>query len=377
MSRSAPIPSASRRVKTGIVGCGKISDAYFTGCKRFAQLEVVACADLDLSRATAKAAQYGLRASRVDELLADPDIELVVNLTIPQAHAELNERVLRAGKHVYTEKPFALDPSSGARVLALAEKQRLLVGSAPDTFLGSSHQTARQLLDEGAIGRPVAALAFMLSHGPESWHPAPEFYYKCGGGPLFDMGPYYLTALVNLLGPVARVCASTSISLPERPITSQPLAGTMIAVEVPTHCAGTVDFLNGTVASVVMSFDVWSGPTMPAIVIYGTEGTMEVPDPNGFDGDLKLRRPGEKEAIVIPSTHALKRTRGAGVADLACAILRRDRSVRCSGRLANHIVEVMTAFGESSSLNRHVAIASRCARPAMLPVGLTAETLDP
>ena len=195
-----------RKVKVGIMGCGKISTAYLDGCRRYDVLDVVACSDLIPERAQAQAAKYGLRAVSVDDFFRDPEIELVVNLTVPQTHAAVNARALEAGKHVCCEKPFALSTRDGRQVLALARRQRRLVGCAPDTFLGGGLQTARKLLDDGAIGRPVAALAFMMGHGPEGWHPSPRFYYQKGGGPLFDMGPYYLTAMINLFGPVARVC---------------------------------------------------------------------------------------------------------------------------------------------------------------------------
>jgi predicted dehydrogenase len=365
-----------RKVKTGIVGCGKISEAYFEGCKRYDVLEVVACADLDPTRAQAQAARHGARACPVDELLHDPEIEIVVNLTIPQAHVAVNTAALDAGNHVYCEKPFAFDSGEGRKVLALARKQRCLVGCAPDTFLGGGLQTCRKLVDDGAIGRPVAALAFLMNHGPEGWHPSPQFYYQKGGGPMFDMGPYYLTALINLLGPVARVCGMARKHFAERTITSHPFAGTKIPVETPTHLTGTLDFSNGAVATMVMSFDTWPGPALPCIAVYGTEGSLEVPDPNRFDGAVRLFKPGVKEPQEVPLTHTADRGRGTGVADLAYSILRRGRPHRANGALANHVVEVMEAFEQSSTAGRHVKIRSTCERPAMLPVGLAPNVLD-
>lgn len=366
-----------RKIKVGIIGCGKICDQYFKGLRAYEVLEIVACADLDLARARAKALEHTVpRASTVAELLAAPNIDLIVNLTVPQAHVEVNEAALLAGKHVYAEKPFALHSHEGARVVALAQERGLLVGCAPDTFLGGGLQTARKVLDDGRIGRPVAAFAFMLGHGPESWHPAPEFYYKRGGGPMFDMGPYYITALVNLLGPVARVCGSAQSSFPERLITSQPLAGTAVRVEVPTHYAGTLDFTGGAVATLTMSFDVWPGPHLPRLVVYGSEGTIEVPDPNMFDGPVRLSRPGVKEPEVIAPAHSLVRGRGTGVADMAYSILRRERPHRANGELANHVVEVMEAFERSSTAERHERIRSTCTRPIALPTGLADHVLD-
>ena len=365
------------KVKVGVIGCGKISDAYFLGSRRYDILEIVACADLDLSRARAKALEHKIpKACTVSQLLADPSIEIVLNLTIPAAHAAINKRALKAGKHAYTEKPFALNSADGRRVLALAKAKNLLVGCAPDTFLGGGLQTCRKLIDDGAIGRPVAALAFCMGHGPESWHPAPDFYYKKGGGPMFDMGPYYITALINLLGPVARVSGSAATSLAERTITNPDpaLFGKKIGVETPTHLTGVMDFADGAKATIVMSFDVWPYK-LPCIVVFGTESTLEVPDPNTFVGPVRLRSKDGKTYDEVPLTHTDDRGRGTGLADMACA-LRSQRPHRASGELASHVVEVMESFEKSSTTGRHVAIASTCPRPAMLPVGLAADALD-
>ncbi|QYM78094.1 Gfo/Idh/MocA family oxidoreductase [Horticoccus luteus] len=363
------------KVKIGLIGCGNISDAYFKGAAAYDILEIVACADLDLARAQAKARQHGIaKACTPAELLADPAVEIVVNLTVPQAHAPVNEQVLRAGKHAYVEKPFALDTTSSRRVLEVAAAQGRRVGCAPDTFLGGGIQTCRQLLDEGAIGDPVAAVAFMMCPGHESWHPAPEFYYQQGGGPMFDMGPYYITALVNLLGPAKRVSGSAKITFPERTITEAKRAGQKIAVQTPTHITGAIDFANGATATMVMSFDVTPYP-LPCLVVYGTKGTMEVPDPNTFGGPVRVRKAGEKEFVEMPLTHSVERARGTGVADMAYAI-RAGRPHRASGELAHHVVEVMAAFEKSSNANQHVMITSTCERPAMLPPGVAPNVLD-
>jgi predicted dehydrogenase len=365
-----------RKVTIGIIGCGNISEAYFKGCKRYEILALAACADLDSARARAKAEQHGVRACTVDELLADPAIEIVINLTIPAAHAAINERIMRAGKHAYVEKPFGLDVREARRVLALARRKNLLVGGAPDTFLGGGIQTARQLLDDGAIGRPVAATAYCMGRGHESWHPAPEFYYQKGGGPMFDMGPYYLTALVNLLGPVRRVSGSTKASFPSRTITSQPLAGKKVKVEVPTHYAGTLEFANGVIATVIMSFDIWPGAPMPRIELFGSEGTMLVPDPNTFTGPVQVRRGGEADFTTAPLTHSEARLRGTGVADMAYAVRRRRRNFRCNGDLATHVVEVMAAFEKASNSGRYVTLAPKISRPKPLPPQLPDHLLD-
>ena len=354
--------------RVGIIGCGNISGIYLTNCRKLPGLELVACADLDMRRAEAKAAEHGIRAATVDELLADPAIDLVVNLTIPAAHAEVNNRALAAGKHVYTEKPLATRRADGAATLALAREEGLRVGSAPDTFLGGGLQTCRKLIDDGAIGEPVAAVAFMTGHGPEGWHPDPEFFYKPGAGPMFDMGPYYLTALVSLLGPIARVTGSTRISFPERTIGSEPKRGQKIIVETPTHIAGVLDFAGGAVATIITSFDVWAA-NLPRIEIYGSEGSLSVPDPNTFGGPVRIRLAGDKEWREVPLTHGYtENSRGLGVADMAAAI-REGRPHRASGELAFHVLDVMSAFEEASTSGQHVAITSGVAWPAALSTG--------
>ena len=366
----------ARQINVGIVGCGNISEAYFLGTRKYAHLNLVACADLDPARARAKAAQHGVRAcATVTDLLEDPAVDIVVNLTVPKAHASVNTAALLAGKHAYCEKPFALNTADGAAVLALAKSQNLLVGCAPDTFFGAGIQTARAAVDAGAIGQPVAALAFMMCRGHESWHPSPQFYYEKGGGPMFDMGPYYLTALVNLLGPAKRVAASASAAFRERLITSQPFAGTRIPVETPTHLTGTVDFVSGATATVVMSFDTWPYP-LPCLLLYGTDSTLEVPDPNNFNGPVRRRSADGKTYEDLPQTHTPDRSRSAGVADMAYSILRRARPHRASGELAQHVVEIMEAFEKSSTSGRHVLLSTTCARPAALPATLGPGELD-
>jgi len=258
-------------------------------------------------------------------------------------------------------------------VVAAAADRGLRAGCAPDTFLGGGIQTCRKLIDEGVIGEPVAAAAFMAGHGHESWHPSPEFYYKPGGGPMFDMGPYYLTALVNLIGPIRRVAASTRQTFPTRTITSEPLKGQVIEVETTTHLAGTVDFENGAIGTVIMSFDVW-GHSLPRLEIYGTEGSLSVPDPNTFGGPVLLRKPREKEWTELPLTHSHEVGRGIGLADLARA-LATGRPHRTDARLAQHVLDVMQAFDESSQAAAHVRIATTCERPEPLPAGLRPDEL--
>ncbi len=364
------------KTKVGIVGCGNISGVYLRASRMFEFLEIAAVSDAIPERAQARAAEFGVpRACSVAELLADPGIDIVLNLTTPNAHAEIALAALEAGKHVYNEKPLAITREDGRRVLDLAQTRGLRVGCAPDTFLGGGIQTCRKLIDEGAIGVPVAATAFMTCHGHESWHPDPEFYYKAGGGPMFDMGPYYLTALVNLLGPARRVTGSARISFPERTITSQPKHGTRVVVDVPTHVAGVLDFAGGAIGTIITSFDVWSAH-LPLIEIYGSEGSLAVPDPNGFGGPVKLRRAGEAEWREVPITRAYtEQSRSIGVADMAAAA-RSGRPHRASGELAYHVLDIMHAIHDASREDRHIVLSSACARPAALPAGLQLGELD-
>jgi predicted dehydrogenase len=357
------------KLDVGIIGCGNISGIYCKRLKEFSAVNVLACADLDGAKATACAAQHNIpQVLAPAALLAHPEIDVVVNLTVPLAHYDVARAALEHGKHVYNEKPLATELAQGKELCALAKRQKRLIGCAPDTFLGGGLQTCRKLVDDGAIGRPVAATAFMMCHGHESWHPSPEFYYKPGGGPLLDMGPYYLTALVALLGPVARVCGGAQMSFAERTITSQPKHGTVIKVETPTHIAGVLEFVSGAVATVVMSFDVW-GARVPCLEVYGTEGSLSLPDPNTFGGPVSLRRPGKEGWEDVPLTHGFAENyRGLGILDLACAAVNK-RPARAGGALALHVLEVMHAMLMAGATNKYVAIKSRCERPAPLPPG--------
>ncbi len=353
-------------VRVGVIGCGNISATYLRVMPQFSVLQVAACADLDLARAQQRAAEFGVpRACSVEELLADPTIELVVNLTIPAAHGSVAEAALLAGKSVYNEKPLALNRADGQRLLSLAQERRLRVGAAPDTFLGGGLQTCRAVLDSGAIGAPVAATAFFLNHGHEHWHPDPAFYYQPGGGPMFDMGPYYLTALVSLIGPVRRVAASARASFPERTITARPRRGQTVPVTTPTHIAAVLDFASGAIGSVITSFDVWAH-NLPRLEIYGTEGSLSVPDPNEFSGPVRVRRAGESEWRDVPLAFGYtEQSRGLGVADMAYG-LRTGQPHRASGDLAYHVLDIMQATLESSASGTAVAMTTAPDRPAPL-----------
>jgi predicted dehydrogenase len=366
----------SSEVKIGVVGCGNISPIYLQSGKKFEILDIVACADLIAERARSRVQEFDVpKACTVEELLADPEIEIVLNLTTPNAHAEVALAALEAGKSVYNEKPLAIKRKDGRRIVDLAEQKGLLVGGAPDTFLGGGIQTCRKLIEDGWIGEPVAATAFMMGHGHESWHPDPEFYYKIGGGPMFDMGPYYVTALVTLIGAVRRVTGSTRITFAERTITSEPKYGQKIVVDVPTHVAGILDFASGAIGTIVTSFDVWGGQ-LPYIEVYGTRASLSVPDPNTFGGPVRIRQAGSREWQEVPLTHGYtENSRGLGVADMAYA-LRSGRPHRANGNLTYHVLDIMHAIHDASDREEHVKLGSTVERPAPLPVGLREGLLD-
>lgn len=369
--------TATSKISIGIVGCGNISTQYLDVLPHFKHLEVAACADLDLARAKARANAYNIRkACSVKDLLADPEIQIILNLTIPKAHGEVAAAALEANKSVYNEKPLALTREEGQKLLNLAQAKKLLIGGAPDTFLGAGLQTCRKLIDDGAIGVPIASTAFFACHGPESWHPDPDFYYQPGAGPMFDMGPYYLTALIMLLGPVRRVTGSAKITFPERQITSQPKSGTMIKVNTPTHIAGIMDFHNGALGTILTSFDVWA-TELPRIEIYGTNGSLSVPDPNYFGHAVRIRGASDTEWKEVPHTHNhAEQSRGIGVADMASALIS-GRPHRANGELTYHVLDLMHAFHEASSQGQHIEMTSTCTRPAALPAGLAPFILDP
>ncbi|MDX2163182.1 MAG: Gfo/Idh/MocA family oxidoreductase [bacterium] len=360
------------KVTVGIIGVGNISPAYINGCRAFDILDLVACADLNIERAQAVAAEHNLRAMTVDELLADPAIQIVINLTIPAVHASVSQSILNAGKHVYSEKPLAVSLDDAKATMELARTKGLRVGCAPDTFLFAPHQTVRKLIDEGAVGKPIAAVGFMLGHGPESWHPNPDFFYAPGGGPMLDMGPYYVTCLVNLMGAVSRVSGAAVASFPERIAQD----GRRIPVAVPTHYAGTLEFASGAVATLITSFDVW-GNRLPQMEIYGETGSITVPDPNGYQPkNVDIYRPESREWQPQALVFEDEWKRGIGLADMAYAF-QSGRPHRASGELAYHVLEVMTAFERAHQSGQYITIESRPEQPRALPLGLAPRTLDP
>lgn len=347
-----------RKLGVGIVGIGKISGIYLQNlCGAFKDvLSIVAISDLLDERTSKASEEYSIKqVMSFDTMLKCKEIELILNLTTPQNHYEICRKALEAGKHVYVEKPLSLDSDHASALVNLAKEKGLLLGGAPDTFLGAGIQTCRKLIEDGWIGKPIAASAFMMNHGHESWHPDPEFYYKKGGGPLFDMGPYYLTALVTLMGPIDSVSGMAQKTFDNREITSEPKRGSSIDVEVATHVAGLLHFQSGAVGTLVTSFDVHHHG-MPRIEVYGTEGTLQVPDPNTFGGPILYCRQGSKEWTELPLLFPYaENSRGLGVADMAKA-LSSGTSHQASGFLTRHIVEVMEGILVSSDSASQVRI---------------------
>ncbi len=356
-------------VGIGIIGCGNISGAYLKAMASFPILDIRGIADLNGDLATARAAEFNVPARSIAQLLADPDIEIIVNLTVPKAHVAVALQALDAGKHTYSEKPLGINFAEGKKLADTAAAKGLRIGAAPDTFLGGAHQTARDLIDQGVIGQPVGGTATFMCPGHERWHPNPDFYYEVGAGPMLDMGPYYITDLVNLFGPVAQVAGFAITPRAERIITSEPRNGQRIPVHIPTHVAGIMAFTNGAVVQIGMSFDVAGHKHVP-LEVYGTEGTLIVPDPNNFGGEVQLLRKGRDfEAQETTQPYADGNYRSIGVADLAHAI-RADRPHRANGSLALHVLEVMEAFQTAADTGRTVTITTATERPAALSTSL-------
>ncbi len=354
-------------MKLGVVGCGNISSLYFRAAGFF-DLEFVACSDLDLDLARARAAEFGVpQVLEVDALLRQPEVDVVVNLTVPAAHADVTLKALRAGKHVYSEKPLAVGLEAARAVLELAREQNLRVACAPSTFLGAAVQTARKAVDDGVIGEVIAASAFMASHGMEKWHPNPAPFYGPGGGPMFDIGPYYVAALVTLLGPVERVFGAARATFPERTVGSGPKAGEVFKVTTPTHVAGLLEFASGAVASLTTSFDIWHTEA-PKLEVYGSKGSLSLRAPNDFAGPVRLRGAEDdawRELPLVNPYNDLQRDWGLALADLAQSV-RENRPHRASGALAYHVLETMQAFFTSADSGRRGTLESRCERPAPL-----------
>jgi len=365
----AEATNSSRKINIGIVGAGVISEIYLKNLStRFDNTRVVGIADLLVERARTRAEAFGVEAFTVDELIQHPEVEIVVNLTIPAAHAEVALSAINAGKSAYNEKPLAISREDGKALLEAARARGVLVGSAPDTFLGGGLQSARKYLDDGIIGEPVAVSAFMLSRGMESWHPDPYFFFQPGAGPLFDVGVYYVQAMASILGPVRRVSANAGASFPERTVGNGPKQGEKIPVNTPTHIAGALEFESGLIGSLGTSFDVWEKKNS-TLVVYGSEGTLRLPDPNTFGGPVQLLRGGSRDNDWedLPLTYGnTENSRGLGVWDMATALQTGERH-RASGELGYHVLDVMTAVLESSVQGEHVTVKSTIERPDALP----------
>jgi predicted dehydrogenase len=364
MHRSDPASGPlAQPLSVGIVGCGDVSKTYLRTLGRFDHVRVVACADLDLEKAKRQAERFGIpRACAPEELYADPEISLVVNLTVPVAHAPVALAALRAGKSVYNEKPLATDQAAADQILELAAGRGLRVGAAPDTFLGDSLQAARVALDEGRIGSAVGAVALSVRKGPEDWHPNPAFFYQPGAGPLFDLGPYYLTTLVSLLGPVRRVIAVARASFPERLIRAGPLAGTRIAVTTPTNVAGILQFESGAIGLLLMTFDVIASK-VPYLEVYGSEGTLSLPDPTEYGGAVRIWNRGDESWSDVYRRRKHGRDRGIGAAEMAEAMLA-ARPHRANGEMGRHVVDIMSSLYEASDSGGAVELTTSCERPA-------------
>ena len=364
-----------KKVNVAMIGVGCISGIYLENItKVFKEIELIGVCDLIRERAEKAQADYNVPKiyETMHDAFADPEVDIVLNLTRPYEHYEVTKAALEAGKHVYSEKPLGASLEEGIELCDLAEKKGLMLGGAPDTFMGAGIQTCRRLIDDGFIGTPIGSAAFMICNGHESWHPDPEFYYKRGGGPMFDMGPYYLTAMINLLGGVSEVMSASKTTFPQRTITSQPLAGTIVDVDVSTYISGTVKYDSGAIGTIFTTFDVkFPGEATRYIEVYGTEGTLFVPDPNGFSGPVKLYRPEEGKLREIPLMYDYaENSRSLGLADMAKAIVD-GRVARCDYTQTFHVLEMIEGFETSSREGRWVKMNSHYDRkPAMVKAKL-------
>jgi predicted dehydrogenase len=365
------------RLRVGLIGCGNVSGIYLENSERFDAFEIIGCADLVHERAVQAAKRnVSAKAVPVEAIFTDAEIDCVLNLTPPSEHVTICLQALEAGKHVYTEKPLALTLEDGQAILDAAAEHNLRVACAPDTFMGAGLQTARLAIDQSYIGKPVAGEGFMLHHGHEHWHPNVDFYYQAGGGPVFDMGPYYLTALHFLLGPVSEVSAMASRAFSDRTLQIPERLGERVPVGVDTHVSASLRYANGSLLTLVMSFDVWAHE-LPWIEIHGTEGSLSLPDPNFFEGPVRHKRRGEEAWRTLPLTHANAfNARGIGLADFAIAI-REDRPHRANGDVGLHVLETMEAIDRAAVSRGTVDIESGPDRQAPLPKGLRDGVIPP
>ena len=362
----------TRLLGVGIIGCGNISAAYLQLAPMFKGYKILSVADINMDNATARAKEFGVRAETVEQLLQANDIDLVINLTIPAAHVEVSRKILEVGKHVYSEKPFVLSLAEAQELGAVAKANNVRIGSAPDTFMGASHQLARNLVDNGVIGDITSGTAVVMSPGMEGWHPNPDFFFLNGGGPILDLGPYYICTLVQILGPVKKVTSFTNSASMKRTISNGPRNGEIIPVETPTTIHSLLCFENGAIITLLASWDVWA-TTHPIMELYGSKGTMNVPDPNFFGGSVTVTErsndPVEKtweHPFAIPNFEETKANyRGAGLADMALSISA-NIPHRCNEAFATHVVEVMTAIIEAGETQEVMTMTTTCERPDAL-----------
>jgi predicted dehydrogenase len=368
----------TKELGVGIIGCGNISTTYFSLSPLFKGLKVLACADLNVQAAQARAEEYGVKAQTIDELLANDEIDVIVNLTIPDAHFPVSKAILEAGKHVYSEKPLVLTLEQGEELRSIAKAKNLSVGCAPDTFLGGAHQLARKYVDEGGIGRITSGASYVMSPGMEMWHPNPDFFFLPGGGPILDLGPYYIANLINLIGPVKRVGAMTSMASETRTITSQPRSGETIPVKTPTTIQAILEFVSGATVTLTASWDVWSH-RHANMELYGTDGSLYVPDPNFFGGVVEASGRDKEIKPLEAWDHPFgisnqespqgprANYRTAGLADMAMAIIE-GRDARCSLDRTLHGVDVMTSILKSGEEGRFIDLTTTCTQPAALGI---------
>ncbi|WFE73359.1 Gfo/Idh/MocA family protein [Roseinatronobacter sp. S2] len=360
------------KLRVGIIGCGNISTTYLRFAPIFKSLSLVAVADINHASAEARAAEYGVRADSVDDLMAASDIDVIVNLTVPAAHYDVTRRILEAGKHAYSEKPLVLTLEEGKALHELANSKGLRIGSAPDTFLGGSHQQARAAIDDGLVGKIIGGTCHVMSHGMERWHPNPDFFYQPGAGPVLDIGPYYITNLIQLIGPVTSVAAVATTAFAERTIGNGPRNGETVPVATPTNIHALLEFANGATVTLGASWDVWKHRHAP-MELYGEKGSLFIPDPNFFGGDVE-HADGDGEIAALPTwDHPYGKPnekdranyRCAGLADMAQAI-DENRDHRCNIDLAVHAVDVMTGILRAGEARSFVKMTTTCARPAAL-----------
>ncbi|NOZ32243.1 MAG: Gfo/Idh/MocA family oxidoreductase [Alphaproteobacteria bacterium] len=368
----------SKKYGIGIIGAGNISAAYLKLGRLFKDIEMRAIADLVPAAATERASEFDVDARSIDQLLASDDIDVVVNLTIPDAHYDVSCAILDAGKHAYSEKPLCLSLEQGNDLKARAKKAGRQVGCAPDTVLGGAHQWARKLIDDNRVGKITHGTCHVLSKGMEHWHPNPDFFFLPGAGPVLDIGPYYIANLINLIGPAKRVAAMTGMASAERTITSDPRAGEKIPVKTPTTLHALIEFANGAIITLGASWDVFGHGHSP-MELYGTGGTIFVPDPNFFGGDVSIADTSGEREIVAPWDHPLAvpnqpgENGGAGLANYRCAgladmvrAIEGNRPPRCSLQSTLHGVDIMTSILKSGESGEFVELTTTCAQPALL-----------